>query len=100
MKRNLWRWMFGISLALLILLLLFTVGIWALGNATGAMAGAIMGSLDPESFGYHYLAFDTFLLNTVGSPIFYCFAVDLIVLLCSVVMLILTNQRSNASPIA
>ena len=100
MKRSVWKWTLWIALIALILLILFEVGIWALGNATGAMLGGIMGRLDPENFGFHYLAFDDFLLNSVGSPMFYCFSADLIVLLCSVVIMILTKKNTNAPSVA
>lgn len=51
MKRSVWKWIFGISLTLLVLLVLFEVGIWTLLNATAAMVGTIMGHIDPENFG-------------------------------------------------
>ena len=76
MKCKVWKWIYGISLALLVLLAVFTVGIWALGNATAAMAGAIMGQMDPDNFGYRYLSFGQFITDFIGSPMFFvCLAV-------------------------
>lgn len=92
MKRSVWRWTFWISMVLLVLLILFTFGIWALGNVTGAMMGGIMGSLDPDNFGYKYLPLNEFVVNTIGSPIFYVFIVDLVVLTGSIVALIATKK--------
>jgi len=95
MKRSVWKWMFGISLTLLILLTLFTACIWALGNATGAMLGGIMGSLDPDNFGYHYLLLNKFLADSVGSPIFYICMVDFTMLLGSIAGLIVTRKTKK-----
>ena len=93
MKRAVWKWIFGISLTLFILLGLFTVGIWALGNATAAMAGAIMGYTDPDTFGYRYLSFGEFLSNFIGSPMFYVYLADLAALVPSAVALAVTKKR-------
>lgn len=71
MMRKVWKWIYGVSLTMLIILGVFTVGIWALGNATAAMAGAIMGHIDPDNFGYRYLPFGRFMVDFIGSPMFY-----------------------------
>ena len=93
MKRVAWKWIYGISLALLVLLAMFTVGIWAVGNATAAMAGAIMGNIDQESFGYRYLPFGEFLLNAIGSPMFYVEVTVLAAHITAVVALAVTRKR-------
>ena len=95
MHRKVWKWIFGISLTLLILLILFTVFLWALGNATGAMAGAIMGRIDPDGFGYRYLPFGEFLVNSIGSPIFYIGLTILAAHAASVVRMIVTRKHST-----
>jgi predicted PurR-regulated permease PerM len=52
MKRSVWKWTFGLSLALLVLLILFAIGIWALGNATAAILGGLMGFMNSDNFRY------------------------------------------------
>lgn len=93
MKRAVWKWTFWISVVLLVLLMLFTVGIWALGNATAAIAGGIMESIDPDNFGYQYFFLDEFVVNAIGSPMFYIYLADLAVMLSSIVAMILTRKQ-------
>ena len=95
MKHSTWKWIFGISLTVLILLALFTIGIWAMGNATAAMAGAIMGHIDPDNFGYRYLPLDVFLANAVGSPVFYIGLVVAVAFLASIVGLTVTKKTKE-----
>ena len=97
MKRRAWKWIFGISLTLFILLGLFTVGIWALGNATAAMAGAIMSYTDPDTFGYRYMPFGEFMSNFVGSPMFYVCLLDISALLAGIIGLIATKREKNGN---
>lgn len=93
MKRSVWKWTFGLSLALLVLLILFAIGIWALGNATAAMLGGIMGFMDSDNFGYQYLPLGDFLKNTICSPLFYIYMADLALLMISAVALILNRKH-------
>lgn len=95
MKRKSWKWMYGISLALLLLLMLLTFGIWALGNATAAMAGAIMGYMDSDNFGYRYLPFSRFMIDFIGSPMFYIVLVAFAAHLLSVVVLAATRKQNT-----
>ncbi|MBE6977978.1 MAG: hypothetical protein E7438_04980 [Ruminococcaceae bacterium] len=94
MKRTAWKWIFGISLTVLILLVLFTVFVWALGNAFAAMAGAIMGEIDPDGFGYYYLSFGEFI--EIGSPVFYAYAVDLAALTTGIIGLAASKKEKKA----
>lgn len=88
MKYSVWKWMFGISLTILILLIVFTFIIWALINATGAFATTVMGGLDIP-----HLHFDEFLVDSVGSPMFYAYVIDLAMLLPSLIMLIINKKQ-------
>ena len=95
MKRGGWKWMYGISLTLLVLLVVFGFGIWALGNATAAMAGAIMGHIDPDNFGYRYLPFGRFMVDFIGSPMFYIELAVFAVHLSSIVALAITRKQKT-----
>ena len=93
MKHSAWKWLFGISLTVLILLILFTICIWALGNATGALAFAMMSYTDSDSFTFNGIAFGKFLSNFIGSPMFYAYIVDITVLMASFVATIVTRKE-------
>ena len=95
MMRKTGKWIYCISLGLLILLLLFTFGIWALGNATAAMAGTIMGYMDSDSFGYCYLPFSRFMVDFIGSPMFYIFLVTFAAHFLSIAMLVATRKQNT-----
>ena len=96
MMRKVWKWIYGVSLTMLIILGVFTIGIWALGNATAAMAGTIMGHIDPDNFGYRYLYFREFVINSIGSPIFYVETAALAVHFSSIVALAITRKPKAA----
>jgi len=83
MKRSAWKWLLGISSTVLILLVLFIVGVWALSNATAAFGSAIMSYTDNSVFEFNGVSFGAFLSNFVGSPVFYILIVDMIALLVS-----------------
>ena len=93
MKHSIWKWAFGISLTVLILLVLFTFGIWALENATGALASALMSYADSDAFAYSGFAFGEFLSGFIGSPIFYVYIADLAALAVSFAAMILTRKQ-------
>ena len=91
MKRSVWKWMLGISIAVLVLLGILTVGIWALANV-GAVLVRLVFILD-EDLQVSGIPFATFMANFVGSPMFYAFAVDLALLVTSATALIVTRRR-------
>ena len=88
MKRSVWKWLFGISLVLLVLLILFTIGIWVLVNIAGAILLSLMGNQE-----IHAMPMSDFFANFVGSPMFYIYMADLAVLLSSVVALVVTRKK-------
>ena len=91
MKRTVWKWLLGISIAVFVLLVLFTLGIWALANV-GAVAFRLVFILD-EDLQVSGIPFAAFMENFVGSPMFFAFAADLVVLTTSVTALIVTKKR-------
>lgn len=90
MKRKAWKWIFGISLVVLVLLILFTIGIWVLLNIGGAILLALMGNQEISA-----MPMADFLSNFVGSPMFYIYMADLVVLLSSVAVLIATRKKNK-----
>ena len=90
MKRKVWKWLLGISIAVLVLLVLFTLFLWAMFNACGALFMAMQGNLE-----FHAVSFAEFMSNFVGSPLFYIYLADLVVLLSSIVALIVTWKRKG-----
>lgn len=92
MNRSVWKWLFGVSLAILVLLVLFTVFLWALGNSVGALGSAIMSYTDNDVFAYNGTTFDEFLGSLPGSPLFYMYIADIAVLLSSITILIVTHK--------
>ena len=91
MKHKTWKWIFGISLALLILLMVFTVFLWALANV-GAVLFRLLFMLD-QDMTVHSISFTQFMSNFIGSPLFYMYLVDIIVLISSMIGLIVTRKR-------
>ena len=89
-KRKAWKWIFGISLAVLILLVVFTVAVWGLINIGGAIFLALMGNTAITG-----MPFSAFIANFVGSPMFYIYLADVVVLLCSAIMLCITRKRQT-----
>ena len=90
MKRKAWKWIFGISLAGLILLVLFTLWLWVMLNVCGALLLTLMGNQE-----IHAMPISEFLSNFVGSPMFYIYLVDISALLASIIALIVTKKRDN-----
>ena len=91
MKRKTWKWIFGLSLAGLILLLCFTVFLWVLSNV-GAVLFRMLFILD-EDLQVSGISFGQFMSNFVGSPLFYGYVADLAVLLGSSAALIISRKR-------
>ena len=95
MKRSVWKWILGISIALLLLIGVYLVIFWALGNATGALASALM-SINSDSFTFNEITFLEFYSNFIGSPMFYISLVPIISLIMSIVMLIITRKKRKS----
>ena len=91
MKRSAWKWILGISIVGLVLLVIFTVGLWALANA-GAVLMRLVFILD-EDLELYGIPFADFMANFVGSPLFYFYMADLAALLTSAAALIVTRKR-------
>ena len=91
-NRNVWKWMLGISIAGLFLLILFTIGVWAVANAAGALFAVLL--MPNENVHIQQgIPFGDFMANFVGSPLFYIYLVDVAVLLGSIIALIVTRKR-------
>ena len=93
MKHSVWKWTFGISLTVLILLILFTMCIWALGNAAVALASAMMSYADNDSFTSSGITLGELLSNFIGSPVFYAYVVDITVFVVSFAAMIVTRKK-------
>ena len=90
MNRKVWKWLLGISIAVLILLVLLTLGIWVLLNIGGAILLSLMGNTEITA-----IPFGEFMSNFVGSPMFYIYLVDLIVLMGASLMLMISKKRQE-----
>ena len=95
MKRSVWKWMFYISIVLLVFILAFLVVFWALANATAAMASALM-SYAKHAPSYKYLNLLDFYSDFIGSPMFYISLVPIISLIMSIVMLVITRNNKKS----
>ena len=83
MTLKFWKRTFWISAIFLILLIIFTYGLWIMANV-GAALMRIVFILD-EDLQLSGIPFAKFMENFVGSPLFYMYIADLTVLLCSAV---------------
>ena len=93
MKRKAWKWIFGLSLAGLVLLVVSTFGLWILANV-GAVLFRIVFILD-EDMTVSGISFRAFMSNFVGSPLFYMYLVDVSALLASIVALVVTRKKNR-----
>ena len=95
MKRSLWKWIFGLALAGLGWLLIVTFGIWIFANV-GAVLFRMVFILDADMT-VSGIPFAALMENFVGSPLFYAYVVDLIVLFAGMVGLIVTKKKNKRS---
>lgn len=95
MKRKVFKLMLGISIALLLFIAVHMVIFWALGNATAALASALM-SIKSDSVTFNGITFFEFCSNFIGSPMFYISIVAVISLITSIVMLIITRKNKKS----
>ena len=92
MKRKVFKWMLGISIALLLFIVVYLVVFWSLANAGVALVSAMM-SYAEEVGSYELVSFFEFYKSFIGSPMFYVSIVAVISLITSIVMLIMTRKR-------
>ena len=92
MKRKIFKWMLGISIALLLFIVVYFVVFWSLANAGVALVSAMM-SYAEEVGSYELVSFFEFYKSFIGSPMFYVSIVAVISLITSIVMLIVTRKR-------
>ena len=90
MHRKAWKWLLGISIGVLVLLILLTLGAWVLFNIGGAIALSLMGNTEITA-----IPFGEFMSNFVGSPMFYVYLVDIFALLASIVGLAATKKHKE-----
>ena len=95
MKRKAFKWMLGISIALLLFIVVYLVVFWSLANATAAMASALM-SYAEHAPSYKYINLLEFYSSFIGSPMFYISLVPIITLITSIVMLIVTKDKKKS----
>ncbi len=88
MTRKAWKWAFGISLTLLFLILGFLLFLWSAATVLLTMWTAGLGQPLPE-----YQSFWEFYENFPGSPLFWLFLADVIVLVLSAVLLIFGKKE-------
>ena len=98
MKRSPWKWIFGLALAGLGWLLIVTFGIWIFANV-GAVLFRMVFILDADMT-VSGIPFATLMENFVGSPLFYAYVVDLIVLLTGITGLTVTKKEKKQNGIA
>ena len=91
MKRSTWKKIMTASIIILVLLIMFTIGLWALANAAGILLRLLF-ILD-EEMEYSGMPFSVFMANFVGSPLFYVYMADLAALTTSAIALFLTRKR-------
>ena len=95
MKRKAFKWMLGISIALLLFIVVYFVVFWSLANATAAMASALM-SYAEHAPSYKYINLLEFYSNFIVLPMFYISLVPIITLITSIVMLIVTKDKKKS----
>ena len=88
MHRKVWKRLFWIALIFLILLLLFTLGLWIFGNIIDEVFAYLV------SYPYPGFPFEQFLKNLPNTPLVDLYIVDLAVLLCSSVALLVTRKSA------
>ena len=88
MSRKAWKRIFWIALIVLILLLLYTLGLWIFGNIIDAVFAYLVSSPSPG------FPFAQFLKNLPSTSLPDLYIVDLAVLLCSSVALLVTRKSA------
>ena len=89
MHRKVWKRIFWIALIFLILLLLFTLGLWIFGNIIDEVFAYLFASPSPG------FSFELFLNNLSDTTLADLYIVDLAVLLCASVALLVTRKSAT-----
>lgn len=93
MKRKIWKRIFVASLVLLVMLMVFTILLWGMANAAGVLLRLLF-ILD-EDMEVHGIPFAEFMSNFVGSPLFYVYVADLVVLAAGTIGLAATKKERS-----
>ena len=88
MRRKAWKRIFWIALIVLILLLLYTLGLWIFIYTIDEVFAYLFSSPSPG------IPFEQFLENLPGTSLPDLYIVDLAVLLCSSVALLVTRKSA------
>ena len=88
MSRKAWKRIFWIALIVLILLLLYTLGLWIFINIIDEVFAYLFSSPSPG------IPFEQLLENLPDMPLSDLYIVDLAVLLCSSVALLVTRKSA------
>ena len=88
MSRKAWKRIFWIALIVLILLLLYTLGLWIFINTIDEVFAYLVSSPSPG------FPFEQFLKNLPSTSLPDLYIVDLAVLLCSSVALLVTRKSA------
>ena len=91
MSRKVWKRIFWIAVVFLILLMIFTVGLWILANV-GAVLFRLLFMLD-EELQVSGITFAEFMSNFVGSPLFYMYLADVTALVASAAALVVARKQ-------
>ena len=93
MTLKFWKRLFWFSVILLILLIIFTYGLWIMANVGAALMRIVF--IWDEDLHLSGIPFTKFMENFVGSPLFYMYIADLIVLLGSAVAWIAKRKENK-----
>ncbi len=91
MNRAVWKWIFGITLALLVILVLYFICAAAIANFAGATYMYMLEGVTPVEI----YTLQESLKNSVGSAWFYAVVTDITMMTISVIALIATRKRKR-----
>lgn len=96
MKRSGWKFVFGFSLIVLVLLVLFTILLWALYNSMGVLVDGIVNGMSGDAFVHKDTTFTEYICTDfIGSPLFYMYLVDVAALTASLIALVATKRHKS-----
>lgn len=96
MKRSGWKFVLGFSLTVLVLLILFTIFLWALYNSIGPLNASIVNGVGGDASVHKNTTFLEYICDDfIGSPLSYVYLVDATMLTISLIALISTKSRSS-----
>ena len=91
MMRKIWKWTLNIGLGVFAVLAGYTLCLWCTANAFSAISQVTFTPNETTTL----IPIGEFLLRFVGSPIFYIFLADLVLLSTGTAGLIITKKRKN-----